>query len=90
MQEIGRQGLACRNLRPGMQPDHQIIGRQIGTAQTKLLTNDAFDPITVNRPFEQFFADNQTEPGRVESSGTRLKMQHQPLPANRPPETKNG
>lgn len=90
MQEIGGQGLAGERLRPGMQSDHQIIGGQTGTAQTKLLANDALDPITVDRPFEQFFADNQTEPGRVESGRPWLKVQHQPLPANRPPETKNG
>lgn len=70
--------------------NHQIVSRQFCTAKTELLPDNAFDPVAVDRLFQQFLSNYQTQPGVTGILGTRLKMQHQPLPANCPPKTKNG
>lgn len=72
------------------QSNDQIISWKSGAPTTKLLADDAFDPVAVDSPFQQLLADHHAETSLGLSLGSGLVVQHQQLAANRLPETKNG
>ena len=88
-EEILGQLAVVQRVRSGGQADDQIDRRQFGPPAPELVADHAFDPVAVDGPFQQFLADDQTEPGAT-TGLARLIVQHQPAAANRPPETKNG
>ena len=86
--QIARQGAGLKFCRAVCQADDQITGREPVPLATEVVTDDSFQPVAVNCLFEQFLANDQTQTGGI-ASGWQV-VQHQPLPANRSPETKNG
>ena len=88
--KIAGKYLAIERPRLDGQPNHQIHWRKLWPQAAKLLADNPFDPVAVDCPFKQFFADNHTETGITKTFATWLVVQHQQFSANRLPETKNG
>lgn len=82
--------LSIQRYRFHHQSYYQVVGWKMFADKSELLTQNAFDPVTVNSAFQLFFPDDQTQTcGRL-IHFVDLIVQHQPLPSNGFPETKNG